>query len=202
MNSRPANESSPQKTYRLMAGVAIAMVFLLSVAIYSLSRLTSAPWTSPLRVPDLTAQPGKGAPDFKITSEGKTFTAADFDEQWTLVSFWSFTCPPCLEELPALNALDQDWSGPELNVLTVNLDTGADLAAARKYLVDTEIALTTIFDEAGVLKKAFGVEEYPRHFMIDPKRQIVWSASGAFKWSDGKTRDQLLKLMAQSPEPE
>lgn len=185
-----------------MAGMAVAMVILISVAIYSLSRLSSAPWTSILRTPDIQAAGDvHPLPNFEVISGNKPFTPANLEGHWTLLTFWSYSCPPCIEEMPALNALALNWQGPEFSIVTVNWDQAEDLEAAKRFMQEQQIALPTIYDQDEVMKKAFGVTEYPRHFLISPDKKIVWQALGAYRWNDQAARDQLLKLMEQqSPE--
>ena len=81
--------------------------------------------------------------------------------------------------------------------VTVNIDdpNGEDFESAHKFLLENEIALPTLFDRTGELKAAFNVHDLPQHFLINPEKKIVWQAIGAFKWSDLKARDQLMKLM-------
>jgi hypothetical protein len=70
-------------------------------------------------------------------------------------------------------------------------------------LTEENIMLPTLFDTKGELKKVFGVSDLPRHFLINPDGKIVWEATGAFKWNEPSTRDQLLKITEeQSPDPE
>lgn len=190
------SELSPQKTYRLMAMVAVAIFLLLGVAIFSLSRLSQAPWSSQLATPKLIETSRQKLPQFEYHQGKEVLNPENFKDRWTLLSFWSFSCSPCLTELPGLNQLAQSWQGPDLNVLTVNIDSGEDLEQAKRFLLEQEITLPTLFDSKGELKSAFQVDAYPRHFLIGPDQMIIWSAVGAYKWNQNSVRDQLLKLMA------
>lgn len=180
-----------------MAAAATAILVLLGVAIYSLSQLSQSSWTGALRTPNLQSTSRQNLPHFEYAQDGKTLNPASFAEKWTLLSFWSYGCPPCLEEMPSLNQLALNWQGPQFEILTVNVDedSAEDSEQAKRFLQEQQIVLPTLFDHGHVLKDAFGVHEYPRHFLISPEGQIVWQAVGAFKWSDVGTRDQLLRLM-------
>jgi thiol-disulfide isomerase/thioredoxin len=185
-----------------MAFMAIAIFCLLSVAIYSLSRISSTPWTSLLKTPNIQAGVKQDLPKFEVMTEGKQpINAQYFEEKWTLITFWSFTCAPCMEEMPALNQLALTWQGPEFSVLTVNTDHAEDLDSAKRFLEEQQITLPTVYDQQQVMKNAFGVNEIPRHFLVGPDKKVVWAATGAFRWTEAKARDQLLKLMElQAPE--
>ena len=184
------------------------MLALLIGAIYSLSHLTSAPWTRSLEAPNLSAgtltnEPGK-LPDFNFRDEsGKVLSPDRFEGRWTLLTFWSYGCTPCMLELPGMNQFVLNWQGPEFDVLTVNTDEEQteNLEQAHQFLLDQEITLPTVFDSKGVIRKAFDVTEYPRHYVINPEGRILWAASGAFNWNDPSARDQILRLMETAGNP-
>src|SRR5688572_4778791 len=99
MTSQSASQdSSPQKTYRLMATFAVLIILLLGGAIYSLSRMQTTPWASSLSRPELNLTAGKPLPPFQHSDE-KSLSPAQLSGRWTLLSFWSYSCVPCLEEM-------------------------------------------------------------------------------------------------------
>lgn len=178
-----------------MAGMAIAMMILLGFAIYNLSRLSSPPWASQLKPLTLNEQPSQDFPQLKGGHVDPSLSTAALQERWTLINFWSFTCAPCLVELPALNQLALGWQGPEFSIVTVNLDEGDAVEQAKRFLLDNEITLTTVYDTDKSLKAAFNVDAYPYHVLVDPSGHVVWSDLGAVRWNDTAARDQLLKRM-------
>jgi thiol-disulfide isomerase/thioredoxin len=185
-----------------MAGMAVAAMILIGIAIYSLSQLSTSTWTSSLQ--DLTLNPTlrQDLPHFEYSSEGKSLNSQNFEGKWTLLTFWAYWCGPCLEEMPALNQLVQQWQGPDFDVVTINVDKPGteEYESARKFLTDNSIVLATLFDKNEDLKKAFKVNGLPQHFLINPDKKIVWQATGAFKWNEPKARDQLMKLMEDESE--
>lgn len=189
-----------------MAAVAVAVLILLGGAIYSLSRFESATAVVTLKQPGIVITDRKNLPQFEYAADDKMFSTQTLVGKWTLISFWAAWCQPCLDEMPALNQLSQNWQGPEFQVITVNTDEpgSENFEVARDFLVANEIVMPTYFDKDGKLKKAFQVDAVPRHFLVSPKGEIVWEGQGAFTWNDGKTRDQLLKVMEteRAPAPE
>ena len=185
-----------------MAGMAVAAIVLIGVAIYSLSQLKQGGWTSSLKDPVLNPTLRQELPQFEYSSEGKSLKAQNFEGKWTLLTFWAYWCAPCLEEMPGLNQLGQQWQGPEFEVVTVNVDDfpSENYEAARHFVTDESIVLPTLFDKTGDLKKAFGVKDLPHHFLISPEKKIVWQAIGSFKWNDDKARAQLLRIMEKETE--
>lgn len=186
-----------------MAGFALAIILLIGLAIYSLSRMQAAPWTSSLPDPTIEAKTPRDLPQFEHDEGSRHLSSQQFAGNWTLLSFWSITCAPCLIEMPSLNQLNQSWAGPELQIMTINVDEAKteNLEAAKAFLSESGIELTTYFDSKNQLANAFGVTEYPKHFLVGPDGKIIWEASGAFRWTEAQTRDQLIRLMErQAPE--
>lgn len=174
-----------------------AIAVLLGVAIFSLSKLSPTAFNGELRDPRITDTLRQKLPAFEHEELNNLLNNLSGDGKWTLLTFWSVTCPPCVDEMPALNALSQSWQGPAFQVLTVNFDgdVAEDLEAAKRLLQENEIVVPTVYDKNRALKNAFQVTEYPKHFLISPQKEIVWQQVGAFNWNSQGTRDQLAKLM-------
>lgn len=61
------------------------------------------------------------AEPFSLTdTDGKVHTAQAYKGKWVLVNFWATWCPPCLEEIPDLIALQE--SHRDLVVIGIALD--------------------------------------------------------------------------------
>ena len=197
MDRSASSELSPGKTRQVMMVFAVAIAGLIGLAVFSLSKLSSTPWNSSLKDPEIQDTLRQAVPQFHHEELGRALTPNGAEGKWSLLTFWSVTCAPCIEELPALNALAATWQGPPFQILTVNIDgdNAEALENAKLLLQEEQITLPTFFDKSTALKNAFQVTEYPKHFLISPAKQIVWQAVGAFKWNDTKARDQLLKLM-------
>lgn len=58
----------------------------------------------------------------------------DLRGQWVVINYWAQWCKPCIEEIPQLNALDEQYD--QVTVLGVNYDgaSGGELERQRKQL--------------------------------------------------------------------
>lgn len=60
---------------------------------------------------------------FSLTdSKGVVHTLASYKGKWVLVNFWATWCPPCLEEIPALNALHDKYKNTKLEVIGIAME--------------------------------------------------------------------------------
>lgn len=62
------------------------------------------------------------APDFvyRLVADDSEARLSDHDGNVILINFWATWCPPCLEELPALNRLQERYGPRGLTVLTIS----------------------------------------------------------------------------------
>jgi thiol-disulfide isomerase/thioredoxin len=176
---------------------AILALILIAFVIYTFTHL-SAP-TSVRSFPDVTIDSTyrQTVPHFEWSNGTNHLKNSDLEGGWTLLSFWSATCPPCLTEMPDLDQFNEDWSGPELAILTVNIDgpTPEAQQAVKDFLAENEIQLPVYYDPEEILKKKFDVTEIPHHFLIDPKGVIRWHSKGAFNWTSAGTEKALMTVM-------
>lgn len=59
-----------------------------------------------------------------LDAKDQPASVADYHGKVVLLNLWATWCAPCREEMPALNALQQELGGDQFQVLTVNVDTG------------------------------------------------------------------------------
>src|SRR5207302_6459277 len=64
---------------------------------------------------------GKAAPDFTVHDSDRTVALHDFRGRVVVLNFWATWCPPCVEEMPSLVAMQRKMKG-SVTVLAVSLD--------------------------------------------------------------------------------
>src|SRR5438477_7036369 len=76
---------------------------------------------------------GDSAPDFSVTTDnGRTITAASFGGKLLVLNFWATWCPPCIEEIPSLDAFQRRFASQGVVVLGISVDK--DEKAYREFL--------------------------------------------------------------------
>lgn len=142
----------------------------------------------------LLANRPRPAPDVTITLlNGSQPSVAELRGQVVLVSFWSTTCAPCMEEMPALIAF-HERNGPRgLRTLAVAMKHDpADrvLGFTQRHRLPFEVAL----DTQGSVAQAFSrTEVTPTKFLIDREGRIVKTFVGSTHFGELQQRvDALL----------
>lgn len=147
--------------------------------------------------------PGESAPGFDLPDlEGKRVSLADFKGKTVVLNFWGTWCPPCVAELPSLEALYKQGGG-KFVVLGISEASARDDIKALK----DKYGLTYPFllDAQGAVQQKYKVNGLPETFIINPDSKIslindpatgVATARiiGPREWSRAAVLDALLNL--------
>jgi peroxiredoxin len=135
---------------------------------------------------------GSPRPDFSLpTPAGESRSIGDFGGRVVLLNFWATWCPPCLEEVPALNDLHRQLDGRGLTVVGVALEGAEPVRAfAQEYDVGYPVLIggREAFDIAA--KYGNGRGTLPYSVVIDRSGTIRATHHGAL------TREEARALVA------
>lgn len=96
--------------------------------------------------------------------DGETLALSDFQGTPLLINFWATWCPPCLEEMPLLQAYADRYQG-DLAVLAIN--AGEDALVVRDFVAQQELTLTILLDPTGAAINQYRVYGFPTTLFFD-----------------------------------
>jgi peroxiredoxin len=131
------------------------------------------------------------APDFTVKDAERTVSLHDLKGKVVVLNFWATWCPPCVQEMPSLVAL-QGRMKDQITVLAVSLD--ADAGAYRKFIKDHNIALLTVRDPDQKSNTLYGTFKFPETYIIDRQGNIRRKFIGAINWNDPEIEQYLRGL--------
>ena len=108
-----------------------------------------------------------------------------------LVNFWATWCPPCIAEMPSIQALYEDY-GDKVTFLLVTSDGREKVLP---FMEEHQYTLP-VYNALSQAPQAFYTKTIPRTFLLDKKGRIVINASRA-NWNTSKVRALLDKLLAE-----
>ena len=89
-----------------------------------------------------------------------------------LVTFFATWCPPCIQEIPTLIALQDSFKSKGFSVVAFSVDEG-DLAPLKKLITKFGINYPVLLADSVVTRSFGGVTGIPATFLVNGQGQIV-----------------------------
>ncbi|MDF1526756.1 MAG: TlpA disulfide reductase family protein [bacterium] len=127
---------------------------------------------------------GEAAPVFVTKNlQGGDFSLNEhIGKKPVILFFWSFFCGPCREEMPILQKIYEDFGKDKVLFVGINLDGPKLGKAIEKFMTDSSLDFTMVFDELNGLEykiaDPYGVAGTPTVYTIDLEGKISFSAVG------------------------
>jgi len=143
--------------------------------------------------PDYAAQ-NRLAPDFELPKlGGGTARLSSYRGKTVILNFWTKSCRPCLEEMPAIAGLGKALAAhPEIVLLTVSTDESLEDAreTLKSVLGGADAPFIVMVDpESKVVREKFGTKLYPETWFIDAGGVIRARIDGGRDWNAALTID-------------
>jgi peroxiredoxin len=114
---------------------------------------------------------GDPAPDFQLTSlDGKPVKLSDYRGRYVLLNFWATWCPPCREEMPALEETyrayrDRGWVVLGVNIAETKVTVGG-------FVRQQGVTFPIVLDSDRSVTERYHVEPIPTSYLIGPDGRI------------------------------
>jgi peroxiredoxin len=135
------------------------------------------------------------AEDFSLPMpDGGTFRLSDQRGKVVFINFWATWCPPCREEMPAMERLYAQQKNGPFTMVAVSLD--ANPALVGPYVERARLTFPVALDPKMDLANSYGVRALPASFVVDPRGMVVAMALGPRTW-DGPAARALMEEIAR-----
>lgn len=127
---------------------------------------------------------------------GEQVGLSQFNGKIVLLNLWASWCKPCIEELPALDRLQDRLSGRDFVIVTIALDE--DIDEARQMFFDTlSIQSMGFYHESTErLGRDFPVDIVPASFLIDREGRAVGFLRSSIGWAEPDADTLIKRLIA------
>jgi len=143
-------------------------------------------WAKPREIPDLRFSDPAGGPTSLSKFRGRVI----------LLNLWATWCPPCREEMPALDRLNARVGGDKFVVVTLALDSPAKAEAFLRQIKATTLQGYT--DTQGLALSTLGVTTVPTTLLIDARGREIGRLSGAAAWDETPAVDLIQSFLKES----
>ncbi len=130
------------------------------------------------------------APEFSVQDSGRTVALKELRGKVVVLNFWATWCPPCVDELPSLVAM-QARMKDQVTVFAISMDDDED--AYRQFLAEHKVDLLTIRDPRRQSALLYGTVKYPESYIIDSNGIVRRKYVGPVDWTQPAVLDYLAR---------
>ena len=125
---------------------------------------------------------GKPAPDFTFPGlDGKMISLSDYSGKVVLVNIWATWCRPCIDEMPSMEKLYQEFNQDDFEILAVSIDAlGTEVV--EPFMQKYNLTFPALLDPEGTIKPIYQVTGVPESLIIDRRGVLAKKIIGAAHW--------------------
>jgi peroxiredoxin len=128
---------------------------------------------------------GEPVPEYRAQALGAdSVSLADLQGKVVLLNVWATWCPPCREEIPALQELYERHSARGLEVVGVSIDAPGEEAAVRDFMRGQGVTYPVWLDSSDRVSSTFRLTGVPSTFLIGRDGTLLWKHLGPITAED------------------
>lgn len=140
---------------------------------------------------------GEEVPNFTLQrDDGKPLNLTDFRGKILVLNFWASWCGPCVDELPSLNSLSDQFADKGVQVLGVSVDE--DPEAYKEFLTKYKVAFLTVRNANRTVSESFGTYKLPETYIISQDGRLRHKVIGPTNWTSTQMLNYIQGLVAGS----
>ncbi len=134
------------------------------------------------------------ATDFRLPDlDGELFSLSQYRGKTVIINFWATWCPPCREELPAMNRAWKKVKDDNIVMLAINV--GEDEDTIFSFMGGYPIDFQVLLDQTGEVTRQWPLKGLPTTYVVDTQGRLYYRAIGGREWDS----DALLDLVRAIP---
>ena len=163
--------------YRYIVFVVIALIAVAVVVRLQVKDASFVP-SQPQR-----AVLGSPAPDFTLPGlDGRAVDLKAYRGKVVFLNIWATWCPTCVDEMPSMERLYQEFKGKDFEILAVSVDSsGANTVAP--FMKRHHLSFPALLDPQATAAKRYGVTGVPESFIINKEGIVKKVVIGPINWA-------------------
>ncbi len=118
---------------------------------------------------------------------------SDLESEVLFLNLWATWCLPCLEEMPAMASLYQEYSDQGLAMVAVSNE---DPEVVRGFLEEHPYPFKILLDPEDTLSLQLTIMALPTTFIVDRQGRIALQQLGSYAWDSPAMIEQFRTLLA------
>ena len=150
-------------------------------------------------MPSIYASEGNLPPSLELADlQDRMHSLAQYRGQVVLIDFWAAWYPPCLAEMPTLEATWQRYRAVGLAVLAVTGDH-EDTVQAFRLRLGTKLSFPILIDRQAKAVQDWSIKGLPTTFIVGRAGKVRWQTMGPQDLSGETMREIFEVLLAERP---
>ncbi|MFH2038529.1 MAG: TlpA disulfide reductase family protein, partial [Chloroflexota bacterium] len=142
---------------------------------------------------------GFSAPDFSVDLlTGGQITLSGLRGQPVVLNVWATWCPPCRQEMPALEKVYNDFKEEGLVLIGLNLTSQDSEKTVASFVQEFGLSFPIALDRDGTVQKKYKISGYPTTFFID-REGIIRSVVVGGPMSAALIQSKVEELFKETP---
>ena len=110
----------------------------------------------------------------------KPVKLTDYKGAIVFLNFWATWCPPCRDEMPAMQKLYDRHKTDPFRMIAVSIKEPP--VQVMNFFKDRQLSFTALFDPRGEAGKKFGINSIPTTYLLDKNGNIIARTLGPRDW--------------------
>ena len=144
-----------------------------------------------------TFDPPFPAPAFDLGKlEGGQSTLDTYKGKYVLLNFWATWCPPCLEEMPTMEAAYQKFQDRGFTVVAISSDEEGE-EAINPFIEKLGVTFPILLDPDKAVSSVYGALNLPLSFILDRDGMVIAGSVGERDWASEEALSVLDELIVE-----
>lgn len=144
----------------------VQVVILLAIVLIGIYAVATVVFGS-----DGVPKQGDRAADFQLLGmDGEVHTMSQYEGKARVINFWGTYCPPCVREMPALQAQWEKWGSQGVEIIGINV--GENKMTVENFVAQTGVQFPILRDPNREAVKSYGVGPMPTTFFVTASGKI------------------------------
>ena len=138
-------------------------------------------------------------PDFELQNTDNEYLSYSElqGDKITIIDFWATWCKPCVNSIPKLMEIYEDYQSQGVNLIGISIDSPRNVSKVKPFTHSLGIEYPILLDMNNEVSVDLNVTAIPTLLMVDSEDNITYIHEG-FKPGDEKIiRNEIEKLLAE-----
>jgi len=121
--------------------------------------------------------PGRPAPNISFSDgSGKKYTFSDFKGKYIYIDFWATWCGPCIEEIPSLKKIKEQFKDTDIAFVALSVDKAKDKEKWQKFIQQHNLGTHQYLlneENRKLVSDAWNILQIPRFVLLDKMGNLI-----------------------------